>query len=71
MLIFVQKAFVMGLFWGKLIFGRAYYWMEFCVSKCVGVHNKNRLKQKDNSLKQLKTTNPNSPWAYYWKDICI
>ena len=32
-LIFVQKAFLLGLFSGELIFGGAYYWMEFCVSK--------------------------------------
>ena len=32
-LIFVQKAFLVGLFSGELIFGGAYYWREFCVSK--------------------------------------
>ena len=37
---------------------------EFCVSKWVGLHNKNSLKHYENSLKQLKTTNANSPWAY-------
>ena len=30
-LIFVQKAFLLGLFSGELIFGGAYYWREFCV----------------------------------------
>ena len=29
----------MGLFSGKLIFGRANYWREFCVSKWVGPKN--------------------------------
>ena len=43
----------MGLFLGELIFGGAYYWMEFCVSKWVGLDN--------NSLKQLKTADPNGP----------
>ena len=28
-LIFVQKAFLLGLFLGELIFGGAYYWKEF------------------------------------------
>ena len=54
----------MGLFSGEPIFGGAYYWNEFCVSKWVGLDNKNNLKYKDNSLKQLETANPNSPWAY-------
>ena len=30
-LIFVQKAFLLGLFSGELIFGGACYWREFCV----------------------------------------
>ena len=42
-LIFVQKAFLMGLFSGELIFGGAYYWKEFCVSKWVCLDNKNSL----------------------------
>ena len=29
----VQKAVFLGLFSGELIFGGAYYWKEFCVSK--------------------------------------
>ena len=32
-LIFVQKAVLLGLFLGELIFGGACYWKEFCVSK--------------------------------------
>ena len=43
-LIFVQKAFLLGLFSGERIFGGAYYWKEFCVSKWVGLDNKNSLK---------------------------
>ena len=31
--IFVQKVVLLGLFSGELIFGGAYYWKEFCVSK--------------------------------------
>ena len=45
----------MGLFSGKLIFGGAYYWMEFCVSKWVGSDN--------------KTASTNSPWAYIWEGL--
>ena len=39
-LIFVQKAFLVGLFSGELFFGGAYCWNEFCVSKWVGLENK-------------------------------
>ena len=52
----------MGLFSGELIFGGAYYWKEFCISKWVGLDNKN-------SLKQLETANRNSPWAYIWEGL--
>ena len=30
-----------------------------------GLDNKNSLEHKDNSLKQLKTANPNSLWALF------
>ena len=36
-LIVDQKAFLVGLFSGKIIFGGAYYWREFCISKWVGL----------------------------------
>ena len=60
----VQKAF----WWAysileELIFRGAYHWNNFCISKWVGVVNRNSSKHKDNSLKQLKTANPNSLWA--------
>ena len=54
---------MLGLVLGELTFGGAYYWREFCISKWVGFDNKNSLKHKDNSLKQLETANPNNPWA--------
>ena len=54
-LIFVQKAVLLGLLLGELIFGGAYYWTEFRVSKWVGLDDKNSLKHRENSLKQLKT----------------
>ena len=56
-LIFVQKAFLLGLFSGEPIFGGAYYWREFYVSKWVGLDDENSLKHYANSLKQLKTVN--------------
>ena len=59
----------MGLYLGELIFGGTYCWREFCVSKWVGLDNKNGLKQVDNSQKQLKTANPNSPWACIWEGL--
>ena len=41
---------MLGLFSWELIFGEAFYWNEFCVSKWVGV--------------TIKTATTNSPWAY-------
>ena len=43
-LIFAQKAFLLGLFSGELIFRGAYYWKEFCISKWVGLDNNNTAK---------------------------
>ena len=54
-LIFVQKAVLLGLFAGELVFGGAYYWKEFWVSKWVGLHN--------------KTASTNSPCAYIWEGL--
>ena len=54
---------------GELIFGRAYYWREFCVLKSVELDNKNSLKHEENSLKQLKTGITKSPWAYIQEDF--
>ena len=51
---FLQKGFLLGLFSGEFIFGGAYYWKEFCISKWVGLDNKKSVKYSDNSLKQLK-----------------
>ena len=53
---FVQKAFLLGIFSEELSFGGAYYWREFSVSKWVG--------QPKSLRKQPKTTNTNSPWVY-------
>ena len=50
---------MLGLFSRELICGGAYYWKEFCVSKWVGLDNRNSLKHYENSLKQLAQT-----WAY-------
>ena len=52
-LMFVQTVVLLGLFLGELIFGGAYYWKDFCVSKWVGLDNKNSLQHYENSLKQL------------------
>ena len=66
-LIFVGSLFSEGLIIGGNLHFNA---------KWAGLGNKNSLKHEDNSLKQLKTANTNSPWAllgraYYRKDICI
>ena len=68
-LIFVQKALSLGLFSGELIFGGDYYWKEFCVSKRVGLDNKNSIK----CLKRLTPTAHGLIFgkAYYQKDFCI
>ena len=64
--IFVQKAFLLGLFSGELIFRRAYCWKVFCVSKWVGLDNKNSLKQLALTVHGLTCRR-----AYYWKDFCV
>ena len=48
--VFVQSAFLLGLFSGELIFSGAYYWKEFCILKRFGHCNRNSLKHRDNSL---------------------
>ena len=58
------KGFFAGLIFGGAYFRGACYWKEFCISKWVGLDNKNRLKHYVKSLKQLKTVSTNSPWGY-------
>ena len=55
------------------IFGGAYYWKQFCVSKLVGLETKNSLKHYKNSLKQLPLTVHGLIFrrAYYRKDFCV
>ena len=57
----------------RIIFGGVYYWREFCVSKLVGLDNKNSSKDYENSLKQLSLTVRGLIFerAYYRKDICV
>ena len=67
-LIFVQKAILLGLFSGELIFGGAYYWKELCVSKCpkngFGL-TVQKVKTAKAPRKQPKTeASTNSPWTY-------
>ena len=59
-----KRLFCWAYSWGKLIFRGAYYWKEFCVSKWIGLDNKN-------SLKQLKTASTNSPWAYIQEGLLL
>ena len=75
-LIFVQKAFLLALFSGELIFGRAYYWKEFCVSKWDGLDNKNSVKHYENNFKQLKQLALTVHGlifgrAYFRKEFCV
>ena len=53
----------MGLFSRELIFGGAFYWKEFCVSKWVDLDNKNSLYAKT-VRKEPKTACTKSLWAY-------
>ena len=64
---FVQKAFLLGLFSGEIIFGGVYYWKELCVSNWVGLDNKNSLKHYENN----KTASTISPWAYIWEGLLL
>ena len=70
-LIFVQKAFLRGLFLGELIFRGVCSRKEFCVSKWVWLVDKNSLKHYENSLKQLTTANSNSPWAHIQEGLLL
>ena len=76
-LIFLRKAFLLGLFSGELIFGGAYHWREFGISKWIENDNKSslKLKHEDNRLKQLTLTVHGLIFvferAYYQKDICV
>ena len=56
-LIFVKKAFLLGLFSGELIFGGAYYWRKFCI-------------QNELDL-TIKTASTNSPWDYIWEGLLL
>ena len=71
-LLFVQKAVLLGLFSGELVFG-ACYWRVFCVSEWVGLHQKNSVKHYENSLKQLALTVHGLIFgrASYRKDSCV
>ena len=48
---------MLGLFSGEFIFGGAYYWKEFCVSKWLGLDN--------------KTASTNSPLGLYSGGLII
>ena len=75
-LIFVQKAFLVSLFLGELIFGGAYYGKELkCVSKWVDLDNKNSLKHCENIPKQLALRVYGlifgRAYMHYWKDFYV
>ena len=63
--------FLLDVFSGVLIFGGACYRKEFCVSKRVGLDNKNGLKHEGNSQKQPKTAGFNSSWAYFREGLFL
>ena len=64
MLIFVQRAFLVDLFLGEFfIFGTLGLLLVGVLHFKMGCTWKYGLKHEDNSLEQLKTANPNSPWA--------
>ena len=57
----VQKAVLLGLFSGELIFEGAYYWKELYVSKWVRLDNDNHVKHYESSLKHLRPAKTNGP----------
>ena len=58
-LIFVQKAFLLGLFSGELIFGGAYYCREFCVQSGLDLTMKTASTMRSNNRSPA-----NNPWVY-------
>ena len=62
-------------FFAGLIFVGAYFRRDLllegilCFKIMVGLDNKNSSKDNKNSLKQVKTANPNSPWAFIWEGL--
>ena len=57
---YLFKMLFCAVFSSEIVFGGAYYWREFCVSKWVGLDNKDSLKNTritaKNSLKHLTPT---------------
>ena len=74
-LIFVQEAFLLGLFSGELIFGGAYYWKAFAFQNGLRLTIKTAENTKKYSLKQLIVTVHGHILifgrAYYRKEICV
>ena len=71
-LIFVQKAFFLGLFFGETYFWRGLLWEGiFSFQNGLVNNNLNILKHQDYSLEQLKTANINSPWAHIRKGLLV
>ena len=76
-ILFAQKAFLVGLFSGELIFGMGLSAEGVLRSQMVGLDNKDSFKLQDDGQKQLdKTAHPTVHGlifgrSYYRKDICI
>ena len=67
-LIFVQMAFLLGLFSGQLIWEGLITGGNFAFQNCLDLTVKTA-QDYENILKQLKTANPNGPWAYIWEGL--
>ena len=62
----------MGIFKGELILEGLIIGRNFsCIQKWVRLKSKNSQQHKDNSLKQLKTANPKSPWPYIREGLLL
>ena len=57
---------VMGS-WGNLFFEGLVVGRNFAFQNGFGLSIKTA--KNTNSLKQLKTANPNRPWAYFWEGL--
>ena len=67
----LKKPFCWAYFLGSLFSEELVIRRNFVFQNGIGLGNKNSLKHYENSLKQLKTANTNSPWAYIREGVLL
>ena len=72
-IIFVQKAFLLGLFSGNLFSEGLTIGRNFAFFKWLGIRNENGLKRYESGPKQLALTVHGLIFgrAFAWKDFCV